>query len=474
MLKVLLISASYIDYYGPIKFAAGRYFPLGLGYIASFLRQKDYQVILYEPEAQNMDYRAIGKMLSEEKPDVVGISSATPNFQNAIELSRLAKSICKCTVVYGGVHASAVPEFIAEKYNAYFDYIVVGEGEHTMAGLMDCLKNKRLPHDVPGLCFFRDKHVIRTENRPPIEDLDLLPYPARDLIPQDLFWPNMHNIRYKKCFTILTSRGCPYNCSFCASHLTMGKKYRMHSAEYVLEEMSFLKKEYGAEQLLITDDTFTLNRQRLVDICSGMIKKKLGLKWFCFSQATAVDKDVLRLMKEAGCYNIGLGVESASPKVLKSIGKGVHLNKCREVVTFANELEIKTQAFFVFGNHEETVQDIENTMKYAVELNPTLAFFNMLVPYPGTRDFDLIFKGISLEDIEWGNFVAVGTRSVFSKAGTRAVDLEKLIYKANLRFYFRPSQLFHLLSKIKTLYEMQSYVKGGLGLILQMLAWKNR
>ncbi len=472
MLKVLLINAPYIDFYGPIKFAAGRYFPLGLGYIASFLVQRGFRVSLCEPEAQNMDYKSINKTLAVERPDVIGISSATPNFYNAVKLAKLAKSVCNCAVIYGGSHASAIPEFIAERYREYFDYVVVGEGEYTMAELLTCLENKEIPLNVPGLYFWHDGGVVRTQRRSPIQDLDGLPYPARDLIPHNLFNPNMHNARYKRCFTILTSRGCPFNCSFCASHLTMGSKYRVHSAEYVLEEITFLKKQYGAEQLVINDDTFTLKRERLIDICEGMIKKNLGFKWFCFSQASAVDKDILKLMKRAGCYSIGFGVESASPRVLKSIGKPVSLEKCREIISDANDLGMKTQAFFVFGKEQESIKEIKETIRFAIRLKPTLAFFNMLVPYPGTRDFDYFFKGVPFDQIEWKNFVAIGTRSVISKADGRAINLENMLYKANLKFYFRPGQLLHLLSKIKTLYEFRSYVRGGLGLALQMASWR--
>jgi len=472
MLKVLLISASYIDSYGPIKLAAGRYFPLGLGYIVSVLKKNGYGVSLYEPEAQGMDRKAIKKVFAQEQPDLIGISSATPNFSNAIELAKLAKKECRCPVVYGGVHASAVPEFIVKKFSSFFDYIVIGEGEYTMLELLNCLERNGSPLEIPGLCFLHEGRAVTTPPRVPIMDLDTLPYPDRDTIPQGLFEPNMHNRRHKRCFTILTSRGCPFDCSFCASHLTMGKKYRTHSSEYVLGELTFLKKKYQAKQFIINDDTFTLDRERLVAICEGMIKRRLDLAWFCFSQITTVDKDLLRLMKRAGCYNIGFGIESASPRILESIGKKVPFDKCREIISFANKLEMKTQAYFVFGKSEETVEEVEGTIRYAIELNPTLAFFNMLVPYPGTRDFDTFFKDISLDDIEWKNFVAIGCNSVVSKETNMPINMEKMIYKANLRFYFRPRQLFHLLYKIKTLYEVQSYFKGGAGLILQMLAWR--
>ncbi|MFH1309489.1 MAG: radical SAM protein [Candidatus Omnitrophota bacterium] len=470
-MKILLISAPYVDYYGPIKLASGRYFPLGLGYIASYLRRKSHEVLLCEPEAQGLSYKMIHDIFFREKPDVIGISSATPNFYNAVKLAKLAKTATTAVVVYGGAHASAIPEFIVQKYGEYFDYLVVGEGEETLGELAACLNDRQIPFEVPGLCFSHNGNVVRTENRKPMENLDSLPYPARDLISPKLFRPNMHNVRYKKCFTMLTSRGCPFNCSFCASYLTMGKRYRPHSADYVLGEMSFLRERYNAQQLIINDDTFTLDRGRLVEICEGMIKKRLNFKWFCFSQIAAVDKDVLKLMNEAGCYNIGFGVESASPRIMESIGKTIPLKKCAEVINDANALGIKTQAFFVFGKKGETLQEMKDTVKFALSVNPTLAFFNMLVPYPGTRDFSDFFKDVPLEQIEWKDFVAIGTKSVLKQSCGRAIDLEKMLSEANLKFYFRGKQLLHILSKIGTWHEFRAYITGAAALSLQMMKW---
>jgi len=473
MMKVLLINAPYVDLYGPIKFAAGRFFPLGLGYIASFLKQKGFDVSLYEPEAQKMDYDAIGRAFRVEQPDIIGISSATPNFHNAVKIAKLAKDTCDCTVVYGGVHASAIPEFIVDRYRNHFDYVVIGEGEETMAQLMLRLKEGGVPHDIPGLCFWHKDELVRTGPRAMIDNLDILPYPARELIPQQLLRPNMHNIRYRRCFTILTSRGCPFNCSFCASYLTMGKGYRIHSADYVLDEMTLLKKEYGAQQLIINDDTFTLDRARLIDICEGMIRRGLGLDWFCFSQISAVDKDLLKLMRRAGCYNIGFGVESGSPEILREIGKPISQEKAKEVISCANSLGMKTQAFFVLGK-ERDYQDVKDTIDLALSLKPTLAFFNMLVPYPGTRDFDHFFKDIPLDQIDWKDFVGFGPKAALSQLSGRSISLERALYTANLKFYLRPSQLMHILSSIRTFYELKAYIRGGMGLVLQLRVWGKR
>jgi len=202
MYNILLISAPYIEQYGPIRLAAGRYFPLGLGYIAAVLRKEQFPVILCEPEAQGYDFEDIAALMIREKPKVVAISSATPNFSQAVKIAEIAKRTCQSTVVYGGVHASTIPEVIIKKYHASIDYIVIGEGEYTLVELIRHLEQGQKPHEVGGICFSVNDQVVRTQQPQLIADLDQLPFPARDLLPQKLFRPNMHNIRHRTCATI--------------------------------------------------------------------------------------------------------------------------------------------------------------------------------------------------------------------------------------------------------------------------------
>ncbi len=369
MAKVLLLSPPYLDLYGNLRKAAGRYFPLGIGYIASYLRKYGkHDVRMYEPEAQGLSQADIDRLVTEYAPDVIGITCATPNFSRAISLARLCKANSAAKVVIGGVHASAVPDFIMENYADCIDCVVIGEGEKTMLELVQAYANAKPIDNIAGIAHNREGKVVHTEKRPYIEDLDSLPYPARDLIPQNLFVPNMHNARYRNCLSILTSRGCPFNCSFCAARIVSGKKYRMHSAEYVLEEMAMLKKDYHARQLLITDDTFTINHDRLEKICRGMIERKLNLSWFCFSQVTTVNKEMLELMKKAGCYSIGFGIESADESILKKMGKPIKPAQARDTVRIANRVGLKTQAFYIIGSPDETEEQMKKTIDFLAKL----------------------------------------------------------------------------------------------------------
>lgn len=475
MAKVILLSPPYVDLYGGLNRAAGRYFPLGLGYIAAYLRRYgDHDVQMYEPEAQGLTYNDLAEIIKKAQPDVVGLTCSTPNFSRAIKLANIVRINSKARIIMGGVHASAIPEFIIRNYFNVIDSIVVGEGERTMLELVNAYQNKTNLETIKGIAYRQDGKDYFNESRPFIENLDTIPFPARDLISQKLFTPNMHNARYRTSLSMLTSRGCPFNCSFCASRIVSGKRYRTHSAEYVLEEMQMLEKDYHAEQLIITDDTFTIDNDRLVRICEGMIDKRLYLKWFCFSQINVVDKEILRLMRRAGCYNIGFGVESANESVLKRMGKPIRTKKVLETVKVANKVGLKAQAFYILGSYNETKKQMEDTIRFAKKVNATLAFFNMLVPYPGTREFQHFFATIPLNEIEWDNFVAVGEHCVLKSSDVSSGEIERLLARANIEYYTNPIRIVHLLYHIRTLYELFNYLKAGASLLRQIGKWSNR
>ena len=472
MAKVLLLSPPYLDIYGNFKNAAGRYFPLGVGYIASYLiKYGGHEVRLYEPEAQRLTISSIANIVKNYSPDIVGITCSTANFTRAIELAKLCRSNSKAKIILGGVHVSAIPEFVMSQYGEWIDCVVVGEGEETMLELVEAYTRNSGLEAIKGIVYKKQGGIVRNESRPYIEDLDSIPFPARQLIPQQIFFPNLHNARYKNCLTMLTSRGCPFNCSFCAARIVSGTQYRVHSAEYVLDEMQMLKKDYNARQLLITDDTFTINLPRLEKICKGMIDKKLGLAWFCFAHVNTVNREILRLMKKAGCYSIGFGLESSDVEVLKRMGKSISPSRAKETVHIANRLRFKTQAFYILGSPGETKKQMLDTIRFSREVDSTLAFYNMLVPFPGTRDFKYFFSSTPLKDIDWEKFVAIGEDCVLKNSEISSREIEKLIGKATMLYYANPRRLLNLLCHVRTFYELINYFQGGIALCRQITKW---
>ncbi|MGE5392047.1 MAG: B12-binding domain-containing radical SAM protein [Deltaproteobacteria bacterium] len=474
-MKVLLINAPYIDIYGPIKKAAGTYFPLGIGYIASYIRQFDISVKLVDPQAQHLDDKDITDIIKEEQFDLIGISSATPEFYNAVNIAKLTRDNSPQTsIILGGCHASAMPEGILEEYHELFDFICIGEGEITVLEVCKLLGGE-LPdkRQIRGIAFW-DKETaqtVRTEAREYITDLDMLPYPARDLVDMSLYHAHAHNARSNNTFQIITSRGCPFQCTFCASGLTLGKKYRMHSPEYIVSEIEFLMEQYGARHFLIQDDTFTINKARLKKTCEMIISKGLDIEWFCFSQVSVVDKETLELMKRAGCYSIGFGVESADETVLSNICKSIKPAQAENAIKMANSLGYKTQAFFIFGNEGDSKETINKTIRFALRSNPTLAFFNILVPYPGTEVFRKFMSEQPIQEIHWSDFVAIGVNPVGNIGELSKRNLQLLVLKANLLFYGRPTQIIRIIKTIKTKFEFTEYFRGSIGLFLQMISW---
>lgn len=460
--------------YGPIKTGVGYYFPLNLGYIASVLLKKGYEVIIFDPEVQNMDYEEIKHFLKTNKPDIVGITCTTPNFMNASDIAKMIKKEGDTPVVLGGVHASALPVQIMRGH-LEFDIITIGEGEFSFSEICDYYENKiNSLGSIDGIVY-RDKSEIKiTKPRKFVKDIDSLPFPARHLVDMAKYRLNVHVDLGKKSATILTSRGCPFQCTYCASYLTMGDKYRAHNAKYVIQEIEHLVNKYSIQHIVMQDDTFTVNKRRVEKICQTLIDKNLNINWYCFARVDTVSKELLTLMKKSGCYSIGYGIESADETILKNIKKGITLDQCKKTIKLSNELKIRTLAFFMFGNPGETKGSIEKTIKFSKELNPDLAFFNSLVPYPGTEVYDTYYKTQFEGSERWKDFVAIGVNPVIELDNISAKDLQKYVYKAYITFYSRPQHILHLISNLRNLSELKVYIKGTYGLLKQCFSLKRK
>jgi radical SAM superfamily enzyme YgiQ (UPF0313 family) len=465
----VLINAPYVDSYGAVRNAVGRYFPLGLGYIAAVLRRDGHQVLLLDPEAQTMQLADIDRVIMNSQPELVGISSATPNFPGAVELCRRIKKLNNCAVIVGGVHASAMPLEILENVEA-FDYVAVGEGEYLMSELATCIEkgDREGIKGIDGLAY-RDEGYgpMFKGRRPAIGDLDELPMPARDLVDMSLYRPHAHNYRHKRSATMLTSRGCPARCSFCASHVVHGRRFRAHSPRRVLDEVEELYYKYKIRHILIQDDTFTVNKARVHEICDLIIASNMQLSWFCFARANTVDEELLKKMKRAGCYSIGFGVESGSNDLLRSIEKGLTIEVIQRSVMLANKLGFKTQTFFIFGHPQETVSQAKATIKAALSLNSQLAFFNIMIPFPGTDIFEALPDKVAIT-AELGNFVAVGTKPIDGISNLSSAQISAFVKEANIRYYFRVSQIVRMIMGVSGLNELREYIRGLVALVRQV------
>jgi len=300
-MKILLINP-------PWYFVEGKKSPtfsLGIAYIASVLKNEGHDVFLIDADAEGIRWKPLENKIKKLNPDFVGLTSTTVTFESALKTAEIVKKINrKIFVCIGGPHVSATPEETLK--NNYIDCVVRGEGENTVKHLVKSLENKKSLDNVQGISFKKGKKIKHNNNREFIEDLDSLPFPARDLLPMKqvdrTLWghPAGH---------ILSSRGCPNMCVFCASHLVFGKRARFRSSKNIVDEIEELVKKYNIKRFAFSDDTFTLDPTRVSEICSDIIKRKLDVNWVCQARVSTVNKKMLIEMKNAGCVEIDFGVE---------------------------------------------------------------------------------------------------------------------------------------------------------------------
>ena len=471
-MRVVLINSPYFDIYGSLNVGRNHTMSLGLGYIAAFLRQAGHDVLSLDPEPLNMSLNEIRHYLLEKRPDMVGISAATANFMGAVKLAGVTRDVLPhIPIVVGGVHASALPELTLNQHPE-FDIVVIGEGEETMLKLCCAIEKKESLDEINGLAFKRDGKIVRTNPAALIEDIDKLPFPARDLVDLNLYRPQVHLYRGRKSATMITSRGCPARCTYCATQVTMGNRFRMHSAEYVISEIEHLVDNYGIEDIIFVDDTFTINKERAKKICNMLIEKKINIGWFCFVRVNDASEELFSLMKKAGCFSMFFGVESANDQILKNIKKGATVSQAENALRIANKLRFKTLAGFMFGNPGETTETIEQTIKFSLKLNPIIGSFNVMVPFPGTEEYQRYIKKHPGEIMNWASFIPKGITPLIETEELSKKVLQRYLSMAYLKFYLRPSQIWRILSNISSFTELWVYIRGAFGLFRRVFEWK--
>lgn len=397
MTDVLLINpTNAIDKYGAAKEMA----PLGMLSIAAVLEKHGHGVRVVDLEFGQDD---VGKTVEAEKPAVVGIGGTSTSRFNAFAIAQAVKLINPTIVtVYGGSHASFTAQDTLEHVPA-LDIVVRGEGETVMLELLRCVAARGDLGKVPGLSYRREGGIEHNGPMPRIRDLDALPMPARHLI-------DMGGYRLKldllgtRAASVITSRGCPINCSFCSASVMFGHLLTTRSAANVVDEMVYLLEHYGAGGLKIFDSTFTLSRRHAEGICDEILRRGLAFPWECEIRVNTVDLPLLQKMKAAGCYLVDFGIESASERVLERMHKGITLKQAEQVIQWTHDLGIAQKVFFTLGHIEETRDDAEKTLAFIQRnLNRiTLPSIGTGIRiYPGTEVERYALASGYLRDFSW-------------------------------------------------------------------------
>jgi len=445
------------------------YYPMWLAYATGVLEEEGFEVRLVDAPAQGQSLEDVIRLVKDFHPDMAVIDTSTPSIYNDIKVTAEIKGMCpNCTTVLVGPHVSALPEETL-RLDAAIDVIAREEYDHTLRDLANILKKQGDLQDVPGITYQRNGKIYHTPDRPFIENLDRIPFVskvyARHLNIKDYFYAIC---QYPEV-TIITGRGCPHRCTYCVyPQIFQGRRYRTRSPENVVEEFLYIAEIFPfVKEIFIEDDTFTVDRKRCQEICQGLIKEKNRISWTANSRAD-VDFETLRLMKEAGCRLLCIGVESGNQDVLNNIKKGLSLSRIKGFFKDAKKAGILLHGCFLVGNRGENLHTLEETLKFAKELNPDTAQFFPLMIYPGTEAYQWAKDGnlIQTEDFsQW--LTAEGLHHcVVNLPGLTNEQLVAFCDRARREFYLRyryfswklkqvlrhPSELKRTAKSFKTFY----------------------
>ncbi len=427
--------------------------PFGILYLASYLRQYEYEVDVMDAYTINATVADVIQRLRNGGFNVLGINSYLVNLVNAEALAKKVKAeFPNIVVVMGGHGVSASPE---EALNCpEFDYAIRNEGEETFLELLQAIEGKGNFSEIKGL-IYRDENGNQVINpkRDFIKDLDSLPLPAYDLI------PNMRQYNYfpfqLKKFPIagiVTSRGCPGKCTFCDKSVWEGS-LRLRSAENVVDEIELLIKKYGVREIIFVDDTFTASKKRIYDIFKLTKERNLKFSFSCASRINTVDYDLLKFMKKNGCWFIAYGIESGDQDILKLVNKNIKLDDVEKVVKMTHDVGISPQGYFILGNPTETMDTIQKTIDFAKRLKLDRMIACLNTPIPGTPQYETKDQYGSTVEPEFSkyNFQV----PVYAPHGLTPEILSKKLMQFYKEFYFRPRVIFKIITSTFNFYNFK-------------------
>ncbi len=447
---------------------------MGLGYLAGALLATGYDdVTLFDAEVEE---KPLALLLVQEHYDVVGISSPTPLIYEAWEAAAQAKEQGAITIL-GGPHLTLMPDESMRRDEV--DLVVRGEAEETIIDILRAIEETEvlatrcprlcLPDDpwstIPGLSF-RDLagKVVHNPARPLRADIEEIPWPAYHLFKIERY-TNLQPLTdgldpHARAYTLVTSRGCPYQCIYCSKPIT-GNTWRARSPEDVVAEWRYLVQEMGATEIGITDDVWNLKPERAKEICRLLIAEGLTqVPWITVHgmRADHTDAELFRLMKQAGCKRVGFGVESGNQRVLDSIKKRQALDAVRRAFKEAKSADLETMGFFIFGLPADTEESMEDTIRFALELDPDMANFMIAAPYPGTELWEIARRDGRLFSMDWRDYAIHDEKARYELPTLPAELVERKWHEAYRRFYLRPGRIWRKALRLDTWRRLPDYV----------------
>ncbi|MBN1850105.1 MAG: cobalamin-dependent protein [Deltaproteobacteria bacterium] len=382
-MKILLIYPYFLE--ERIHAEEIRTMPIGIYYVAAMLKEQGYEIEIFNGCDAGCAPEAIEAILRERPPDIIGFSILNANRWGGIEIARMAKCINPdITIVFGGVGATFLWEHLLTHFKE-IDFIVMGEGEYTFRNLVRSLEqgNKDFK-DVNGIAFRSNEEIVRNPPDETISDLDVLPIPAK----------------YFTYNQVASSRGCTMECTFCGSPAFWGRKVRFRSAKHFIEELGMLYQK-GITFFYFADDTFTVNKRRVIEICRAIIQTKLMISWYAIARVDHVDEEILYWMRLAGCIQISYGVESGSDIIRNFLNKKISKDQIKRAFALTTRYGILARAYFIYGSPGETWKTIQETLDLIHEIQPLSVIFYILDIFPGTALYDEFKERCHVTDDIW-------------------------------------------------------------------------
>lgn len=450
---------------GEKKITSFKYPPMGLLALATFLEKDGYSITFIDACIDNLNIAEIIRKVNESGAMVVGISSMSVNINQTFKLAQaLKENNPQVKVIVGGIHATVMPEHTLG--NRFIDIAVIGEGEITAKVLLEAIFNDKDITAIEGIAFRKDEKIVINKRRALITDLDSLPIPNYNFL--DLKKYKSPYAKRTPFASMVRSRGCPFDCTFCGNPKMFGRTFRCQSPERTLKEIDHLVKEFGIREISFKDTELTLDRS-LEKLCDLLISRKYNLIWTCNGRVSNVNEKLLKKMHKAGCYSITFGIESGNEEILKHLKKQITLAEAKEGVRAAKKAGLQIVTNFMIGNPFDTKESIEQTIAFAIELDTDFAYFGFTTPFPGTelRRQAELHKWIlndSMDAIRYDDCMMNAT----------SLSLEELrpyLDKAYRSFYFRPGYIIMRLLR-SDVSEFGNYFAGFKAILLNTVRKK--
>lgn len=413
--------------------------PLGLAYLAAVLEQHGCEVRVVDAHAEKLSVPDVARIIAQQAPGMVGVSVTTPVLPSALGLAQQVRELDPPPIlVAGGAHATVLPEDLLAP--GAFDFVVRGEAEETLPDLIEAVLAGSDLGAIAGLSWRRQGDLVHNPDRPRSSRLDQFPYPDWSLFPLKCYSSLARRNDY--CLPIITSRGCPFACTFCYKGIS-GQRPRMRSPEDVVEEWQFLVERYGVREIAVIDDAFTIDTDRVTQICERLVARGLDTIPWSTTNGIRVDQispAMLQVMRRAGCYRVYFGIESGVQNVIDTLNKQITLDQARDAVRLARAAGLEVGGYFMVGNIGEREADMDATIDFALDLDLDYAQFSIATPYPGTPMYEAVEAEGKMLISSWEDLATFG-RPVFAMGEVTPELVARKFRSAIRRFYLRPQYL---------------------------------